>query len=395
MMTQPHKLTFSPRLKTGLGICALIGLVSLLAGLWIDQARLWHGFLASSLFVLFLGLGGAFFTAVQHVAKAGWSVNIRRIMEGFSASLPVCCVLAGAVFLFSGDSLYPWFDKALVAKDHLLQAKSAYLNRPFLFIRTALFFGIWIFFSRKLISFSLQQDKTGAVSLTQKSLPWSVAFLALFTLSFSFFSFDSLMSLEPHWFSTVFGVYVFAGLFQSFISALILFVVYLRKTGALKPALVNENHLHDLGKFLLGCTVFWAYIAFSQYMLIWYANLPEETVYYYHRSHHDWRWVSLFLIVFKFIVPFLFLLPRWVKRNDKALAIGAGLILIAQYVDIYWMVYPQLDPERVRFGLIESGLLVGFVGIFLMSVFWFLSRHPLVPLKDPRAKESSSHVVTY
>ena len=396
MKNPPLKKNLLPaRLKTGLAVCVFIGIVSLSVGLLTDTRRLWHGFLVSSLFVLFLSLGGVFFTAVQHVSKAGWSVNIRRIMESFSIGVPICCVLMGMVFALSGDSLYPWFDKALVAKDHLLQAKSAYLNRPFLFIRTALFFGIWIFFSQKLISLSLKQDQTGDPALTQKSIPWSIAFLALFTLSFSFFSFDALMSLEPHWFSTVFGVYVFAGLFQSFISALILLVIYLRKTGALNPALANENHLHDLGKFLLGCTVFWAYIAFSQYMLIWYANLPEETIYYHHRSHNDWRWVSLFLIVFKFIVPFLFLLPRWVKRNDTALALASVLILTAQYVDIYWMVYPQLDHEHIRFGFIEIGLLAGAIGLFLMSVFWFLSRHPLIPLKDPRGKESSSHIVTY
>ena len=203
------------------------------------------------------------------------------------------------------------------------------------------------------------------------------------------------MSLEPYWFSTIFGVYTFAGLFQSFIAALILLIIYFRKTGVVGKKFVNENHLHDLGKFLLGCTIFWAYIAFSQFMLIWYANLPEEAVYYLIRSEQPWVWLSLSLIFFKFIVPFLFLLPRWVKRDESALIFVSVLVLTAQYADLYWMVYPQLDHEHIRFGLLELGLLLGFIGLFLYSLFHFFSRHPLIPVQDPRQKESSSHTVTY
>ena len=203
------------------------------------------------------------------------------------------------------------------------------------------------------------------------------------------------MSLEPHWFSTVFGVYSFAGLFQSFLACFILIIIYLRKKSYLKDTIVNANHLHDLGKFLFGFTIFWAYIAFSQYLLVWYANLPEEAVYYLHRSQNDWVWVSAALILFKFIVPFIYLLPRWAKRDESSLVVMSVLILIMQYIDIYWMVYPSYDVEHVHFGWIELGVLIGFIGLFLYPVVHFLSSHPIVPLKDPRAKESNSHVVTY
>ena len=388
------KFQFPDKLKTLFSVFILIGCITFLSGLLIHKERAWHAFLVSSLFVLFLSLGGVFFTAVQHASKAGWSVNIRRLMEGFGAYLPLAFLLSLAL-LFSGDSLYPWFNKELVASDHLLRHKSAYLNWPFFLIRLIVFFGLWIFFAKKLGFLSLKQDKTGEESVTNRSLSYSVAFLLLFTLSFSFFSFDVLMSMEPHWFSTIFGVYAFAGLFQSFIAALILLAIYFRKTGVLDKKIVNENHLHDLGKFLLGLTIFWAYIAFSQYMLVWYANLPEEAVYYLRRSGGDWKWLSIALIFFKFIIPFLFLLPRWVKRDEGSLIIISLLILIAQYADIYWMIYPQFDHQHIHFGLMEAGIFLGFIGLFLFSLLRFFSRHPLVPVQDPRQKESFSHVVTY
>lgn len=372
----------------------VIGFISSSLGLLFSPDRFWHAFLTASLFVLFLSLGGVFFTAIQHVTKAGWSVNIRRFMESFGSYLPIACVLA-LLLLFSGDALYIWFDKQVVLQDSHLAHKATYLNWGFFLIRLLVFFSIWIICSKKLQSLSLQQDRTGDVKLTHKSLVCSVIFLILFTLSFSFFSFDTLMGLEPYWFSTIFGIYNFAGLFQSFIAALILILIYFRSTGIIDKNTINENHFHDLGKFLFGMTIFWAYIAFSQYMLIWYANLPEETGYYLIRSSGDWKWVSISLIVFKFIVPFLFLLPRWVKRNEQALIVASVLILIMQYIDLYWMVYPHFDIKHIHFGMLELGVLFGCIGLFLYSVFAFLSKHPIVPVQDPRQEESYSHEVTY
>ena len=388
------RFPFSQSLKNLFLGLILVGFLSFAVGFFIDPKRLWYAFLTAQLYVLFISLGGLFFVAIQHVSKAGWSVNIRRIMEAFSFYIPIGLPLALAL-LFSGDYLYSWFNQETVAQDHLLQHKSSYLNIPFLAIRLLLFFGIWIFFAKKLVGFSLKQDQSGSAELTHKSLRYSVIFLILFALSFSFFSFDTLMSLEPHWFSTIFAVYSFAGAFKSFIAVLILLLIYLNHKGILTKDLVNENHWHDLGKFLLGLVIFWAYIAFSQYMLVWYANLPEEAIYYLHRSAGEWKWLSLSLIAFNFILPFVFLLPRWVKRDAKALVIVSVLVLIMQYVDIYWMTYPQLDHHHIIFGWMEIGLLMGFIGLFAFSLFHFLSKHPLVPLKSPWQKESLTHHVTY
>ena len=394
MQNPDIRFSFSTPLKNFCMALIVLGFVSLSGAFVVDAKRAWSAFLNAQLFVLFISLGSLFFIAIQHVTKAGWSVNVRRLMEAFPAYIIVAVPFA-LTLLFSGDHLYSWFNPETVAKDYLLQHKAPYLNIPFFLIRLLICFGIWIFFGWKLKSLSLKQDRTGDPQLSNKSIPYSVAFLILFALSFSFFSFDALMSLEPHWFSTIFAVYTFAGAFQSFIAVLILLIIYLRRQGVLDKKLVNENHLHDLGKFLLGLVIFWAYIAFSQYMLIWYANLPEGAIYYVHRSVGEWKWVSLALIVFRFILPFVFLLPRWVKRDEGCLVLASSLILITQYMDLYWMIYPQFDREQVVFGWIEIAPLIAFVGLFLYSLFYSLSKNPLLPLKDPRQKESASHIVTY
>ena len=281
-----------------------------------------------------------------------------------------------------------------VAEDELLLHKSAYLNVPFFAIRMVIFFGLWFWFREKLVGMSLLQDKTGDDQLSEKSVGWSIGFILTFALSFSLFAVDLIMSLQPHWFSTIFGVYCFAGLFQSTMAAVILIILYCRKQGLL-DGLVDENHLHDLGKFMFAFTVFWAYIAYSQYMLIWYANMPEETVFYIPRVSGTWTYMSASLLLFKFIVPFLVLLSRRAKRNSAVLISTAVLILVMQYVDLHWLVYPNLDDKNVLLGIPEVGVFCGFLGAFLFTTFRFLSQNAIVPVKDPRSHESLHHHVVY
>ena len=220
-----------------------------------------------------------------------------------------------------------------------------------------------------------------------------MAFILFFALSYSLFSVDLLMSLEPHWFSTIFGVYCFSGLFQSSLAFMILMCLFCQSKGWVTGLLTIE-HVHDLAKLLKGFTVFWAYIAFSQFMLIWYANLPEETIFFLHRSHDNWMNISLSLIIFKFIVPFACLLPRWAKRTPYHLVIVCSLILIMQYVDLYWIVYPNYK-ESPTFSWLEPGIFLGFLGLFLSSIAGFLNRNNLIPIKDPRLHESINHHVIY
>jgi hypothetical protein len=378
------------------GICAVLmflGLATFVFTLFKDKDRAWHAYLVGYFYVFVLAIGGLFFTAIHHMTKAGWSASVRRFSEAFASYLPVAFVGA-LILLIGGPSLYDWMDKTKIAADALLAHKAGYLNVTFFVIRLVLFFGLWLFFQAKLVGGSVAQDKSGDDNINHRAVGWSVAFMLVFALSFSLFSVDVIMSLQPDFYSTIFGVYTFAGLFQSTMALMILIIIGCMKKGLL-DGYVDENHLHDLGKFMFAFTIFWAYIAYSQYMLIWYANLAEETLFFVPRVTGSWTWVSVALLVFKFVVPFMALLPRWAKRNPTHLSAVAILILIMQFVDIYWLVYPNLNAEKVILGLPEILIFLGFFGSFLFVVYNFLSKHNIVPVKDGRIHESMHHHVVY
>lgn len=392
---QPQVAPYEPSqtIKTASFVCIGIGLLGLIVGFMHNPERLWTSYLTSFFFVSCLGLGGMFFTTIQHIASAGWSAGIRRLSEGMTAFLPVM-LIGSLVLIFGLKKLYPWADAEFVANNPLVATKTAYLNTGFLIARM-LVFGIGtIVFAKLIIGNSLKQDKTGDENLTRKNLGLSIAYILFFALSFTLFSMDLLMSLLPTWYSTIFGVYCFAGMFQSSLAFLMLMMIYFRRNGLIK-GYYTEEHMHDVGKFLKGFTVFWAYIAFSQFMLIWYANIPEETEYYLMRSQGGWMGISMSLLIFKFIVPFLALLPKAAKRNDKHLIAVCTLLLIMQYVDVYWMVYPNFFHNHVTFGFYEIAMLALFIGIFFFTLMKFFQKNSLVAIKDPRMHESLNHHVTY
>ncbi len=396
-VVNPGRFVATKGVKTLYTVCIFLGVLTLALGLigkgQGSSARIWHSYLTSYFYFTNFALGGLFWVAVNNVANAGWSVNVRRIAEALTAFLPMAA--AGAVVLLIGSKyLYVWLDHHHVAQDYLLQAKHAYLNQTFFMIRLAAFFAIWMFFAKKIVGNSLKQDVTGEDKFTLKNVPLSVIFILLFALSYSLFSVDLLMSLQPHWYSTIWGVYNFAGMFQSTMAVMILICLFCMKNGWVR-GLINENHIHDLAKYMKGFTIFYAYIGFSQFLLIWYANLPEETIFYLNRTQGGWMMMSFSLLIFKFAVPFLLLLPRWAKRTPSHLIMVSILILIMQYVDIHWMVYPNLDNSRVLFGWQEIGMFLGFLGLFVLSVTRFLEKNNLVPIKDPRIGESLVHEVTY
>lgn len=400
-MTQtPGVYTASMRTKTLAATAMFFGLIAFVAALYTDQVRGWHGFLVAFFYFTSLALGGLFFSAIQHATNAGWSVNIRRFAEAMSSFLPIAAI--GAIILLIGaKSLYVWLDPKELAENTLLQGKSSYLNFKFFAIRLVIFFGAWLLFRRSIIGHSLLQDKDGNENHTVRNAALSVAFLLVFALSYSLFSVDTLMSLQPEWYSTIWGVYCFAGLFQSSIATLIIISIAIMKKGLVR-GFVNENHLHDLGKFMKAFTVFYAYIGFSQFLLIWYANLPEETVFYLDRSKGAWMAVTFSLLIFKFIVPFLLMLPKAAKRTPAHLVLVACLILVMQYIDVHWMVYPNLVngdwakyEGRWILGWQEIGAFLMFGGAFVWSVTNFLSRNSLIPVKDPRISESTHHHVSY
>lgn len=383
----------SQRMKTIAVVLTALGLLGFVVGFIKNPERLWTSYLTAFFYVSCFALGGLFFAMIQHVVKAGWSSGIRRLAEGLTAFLPV--VLIGSLLLLLGvGKLYTWADAEFVASNYLVAKKVAYLNVPFLAIRLLIFGIAALVFAKLMVGNSLKQDQTGDHNLTVQNTKWGVMYAAIFAITFTLFSFDLLMSLLPTWFSTIFGIYTFSGLFQSTIALLILLMIYVKKKG-LVSGYFGVDHLHDMGKFLKGFTVFWAYIAFSQFMLIWYANIPEETEFYLMRAQGGWMTISMSLLVLKFIVPFLALLPRGAKRNEGHLTLVCILILVMQYVDIYWLVYPNFYQNQVTFGFYEVALLAGFVGLFMLMVMKFFQKHSLVAVRDPRLHESIHHHVTY
>lgn len=377
----------SPRMHFFYLGLVVIGVIAFLGGLGVDAGRAWHNYLLNYFFWFSLSLSGLFFIALSYVTTSVWATPLKRVPEALTGFLPVALVLLLILF-FGSHHLYEWTHHDVVAADPLLKGKRGYLNIPFFIIRNLLCYGLWLGVGFYLIRNSLTQDRTGAVELTFQNKKISAPFLVLFGITFTVASFDLLMSLEPHWFSTIFGVYCFAGLFESGMAITILFVLALRRQGALKEV-INENHLHDLGKLMFAFCVFWAYIAFSQYMLIWYGNLPEETPFMIRRTEGTWTPIALALLFGKFIIPFFLLISRWAKRNPIYLGLVAIWVLVFQYLDIYWIVFPMVGAPH--FGWMELGILLGFLGLFVLSVTWFLQRIPMVARRDPWLEEGLSY----
>lgn len=384
---KPAPFVLSPKMHFLFLGLVVLGVVTFVLALKGDAGRAWHGLLVNHFFWLILSLSGLFFIALQYLVSAMWSSPLKRIPESFIAYLPVALVIT-LVLLAGSHDLFEWTHHHLLEQDPILRGKAAYLNMPFFVIRNVVIFLFWIGAGIWLVRNSLKQDRVGGIELTKLNKKISAPFIVLFGFTFTVVTFDWLMSLEPHWFSTIFGVYCFAGLFQSGMALMILFTLQLRKQGVLK-GLVNENHLHDLGKLMFAFTVFWAYIAFSQYMLIWYANLPEETPWMIRRTEGAWTCVALALLFGKFIVPFFMILSRPAKRHAGFLAFVAVWVLASEWLDIYWIVYPMLG--KPVFGWQEIGMFLGFMGLFLLSVTWVLQRIPPVALKDPRLLEGVNH----
>jgi len=370
--------------KKWTGILGTIGLFGLIAsgiGLGTDRAQFFHSYLTSYMFCLSLTLGCLFFTVLQHLVGAHWSIVVRRIAEVVMSNVGLMVILFVPVALGLHD-LYHWTHHDAVAHDRLLQQKEPYLNTTFFFIRIAVYFLVWFGVSRFFFQRSVQVDETQDVGLIQSMRRFSAPSILLFALTQTFASFDLLMSLDPHWFSTIFGVYFFAGSVVSAFSLIALIALLLRSSGKLVNEITPE-HYHDLGKLMFAFTVFWTYIAFSQYFLIWYGNIPEETIFYLNRWEGGWRTVSLFLAIGHFIVPFVILMSRHAKRKLALLGFMACWIVFMQYVDMYWLVLPNLHKQSVGFHWLDVATWMGVTGIWGAVIVRRLGQQALIPAQDP------------
>jgi hypothetical protein len=351
-----------------------------------DPEQLAFSWLVAFLFFLSLALGALFFVLAQFVSRAGWSIAVRRVAELTMGTLPLFLLLFIPLLLWM-EELFPWSREGAAEADHLLAVKEPYLNVPFFLVRAGVYFFAWLLLSRYYLRQSVRQDHSGERQITRRLNLWSGLGLIVFALTTTFASFDWIMSLDPHWYSTIFGVYFFSGSLVGFFALLVVMMVALGGDGPLR-GIVTLEHFHDVGKFLFAFAVFWSYIAFSQFFLIWYGNIPEETAWFIERSHGSWLTVTGLLAVGHFGVPFFFLLSRWVKRRSGLLMVGALWMLFMHLVDLHWLIMPTHHHDGLHLTLLDLTTLLAVGGLFVAVLGWLASRHALVPVSDPRLAES-------
>ena len=409
--------------KAQLGLIA-VGAV-LIAAAWATGEHFYASYLVGYMGVLGICLGALFFTMVQHITRAGWSVTVRRLAENTAGTLPFMLLLFVPVLVGFHDLYHHWVDAVIEPGkpnyDAVVAGKSGYLNQTFFFIRVLIYFGAWIGLAWFFRSNSIKQDETGDPAISLKLSRVAAPGLLLFALSLTFAAFDWIMSIDPHWFSTIFGVTYFAGGFMAFLAFVTLMAKWLTKQGYLQNA-VTVEHYHDLGKLMFAFMVFWTYTNFSQYMLIWYANLPEETSWFADRAAGGWGAVGTILVFGHFFIPFVFLMSRHVKRHPVALPAAAIFLLVIHCFDMQFLILPSATshghaegaahaPEHVgehaaaaegfvakfshQFGeylhnmaWADFGCFVGLAAIIAGLTLLNVRRTNLMPLRDPRLSES-------
>lgn len=384
------------RLSAGLGVIfiALTVVGGMTAGGQAPSVALhaYHvGFLAS----LGLALGSLGFVMIFHQTNAGWVASIRRQFENVMSLIWVPAILCGGLVIMQWAMwkkvyLFPWMDPEHTAGDVIYQHKSAFLNIPFFGIRALVYFAIWGLLSFLLYNYSVRQDHDGDRWHTAAARKLSAIGLPLFAFTTAFAGFDWLMSLDYHWFSTMFGVWFFAGNAVSTMALVTLVLIMLRFNGRMHGAF-NEDHLHDMGKLLFAFVVFWAYISFSQYFLIWYADLPEETGFFIGRKVESFGILSWVIPICHFIVPFLWLLPRPGRRSMLHVGVACVWILVMHLVDLYFVVRPEAGAFNREIVWIDIVGVLGPVLLFIGAVARQVGRGPLIPLKDPRLHEALEH----
>lgn len=374
-----------PRALFGVGVA---GLIASGVGYFFNADQFFFSYLVSFTFFTGIGLAALLMVMLHHITRSDWGVVVRRISETFSSNLAVWGIFIIPVLL-GIHNLYHWSHEDAVMADKILKGKAAYLNTPFFIARQVLYFAIWGFLGYKLHKASVDMDKTSDWGITTYMRKLSAPGILLFALSVAFAGFDWLMSLDPHWFSTMFGVYFFAISFQSFWPVMILLVFFLQGQGLLKNT-IGKAHIYDLGAWFFAFTVFYAYIAFSQFLLIYYANLPEETLWYYHRLEGSWKYIAYSLLVFRFAVPFLVLMNREAKHNRKVLGAVSILVLVIHFAEIYWIAMPVLFKHGIHFSWMDITSFIGLGGIFFGLFFNRFKKHKMVPVNDPKLDECLS-----
>jgi hypothetical protein len=363
-------------------IIGVLGIVLCAIGFLVDSRQFFYSYLAAYTFWLTIVVSGLFFVMLQHLVNAVWSIVVRRLAESLMMAIPLMAILFIPV-IFGIHDLYLWSHPDVVATDKILQGKSGFLNIGFFIVRSVVYFAVWFLLAWSVYKASIAQDSGFDEKRVARVRRISAIGVILFAFTVTYAAFDWIMSLDPHWYSTIFGVYVFAGGLLAVIAFMSLAFIYLRKQGILKDEVTME-HYHDLGKLLFAFMVFWAYIAFSQYLLIWYADIPEEIIWYQHRWVGSWKIFSLLIPIGHFGIPFVIMITRGAKRSLKMMTVMSLWLLAMHWVDVYWLVLPNLSHENMQLSWMDAASLLAVTGL-VISMFWrTFTSNAVLPVTDPR-----------
>ena len=373
-------------------VAGVLGLLLVVVAFLTDREQLLRSYLFAYLYWTGMAVGCLAILLLHHVVGGKWGMLLRRMCEAGSRTLPFMGLLLIPVLL-GMSTLYVWA-RPEAAHDANIQSKSAYLNVPFFVGRAVIYFGVWFFYSRILSKWSLEQDRTGDERLIDKMRSVSAPGLAVFTLTATFAFIDWIMSLEPHWFSTIYGAMFLIGETLESFAFLIALLIILSGKSAIKDYLTTQ-HLHDLGNVMFAFMVLWAYLSFSQFIIIWSGNLPEEIPWYISRLYGGWGWVALTLVIFHFALPFVVLLMRDVKRRADRLFRVCLLLIVVRLVDVYWITEPAFFGQRLRIHWMDFVAVLAVGGLWLAMFFFQLKSRPLLPLRDPRLPGAPRETVAY
>jgi hypothetical protein len=364
-----------------------IGIVTFIAGFILSPDRTWANYLLNNFYFISLAIGAAFFISLQYISQSGWSAAFKRIPEAMTAYIPFAAVFF-ILLIFGVHHLYEWSHVEAVEKDHLIAHKSPYLNTTFFFIRIIVFFAVWIYLTKLMRRISLKEDAEGGMAAFYRSEHLSRIFIFVVAITFSLFAIDMLLSLEVHWYSTIYAAKMFVSAFLHGSAVIALIVIVLNRFGYLK--LLNRSHLHDFTRYIFMLSIVWGYFTFAQFMLIWYGNIPEETIFYVRRSEGVYEILFYVSVILNWLFPFLFLMPRKSSRSKMVMTPVIILLIAGQYVELYYEIWP-IAVGQATFGLIEIGSYLGYAGLFIWVVTTWLAKANLVPVNHPYLEESLTH----
>lgn len=384
-----NKFTVSKNLRTGSIALIAIGVIVIVYSFMVNPQRAWANLLLNNYYFLSLSIGASFFFAIQYITQSGWSSLFKRIPEAMFSFVPYSGIIMLLLY-FGMHDLYHWTHADAIETDALVQHKLPYLNIPFFFIRLIVVFIVWTVMLQIIRRTSLSEDKFGGRQYFEKSELLSKIHIFLLAVTFSFATFDWIMSIDVHWFSTIFALKNFVSAFFHGTVVILLIVIILYQNGHFKE--LNKSHLLDFSRYIFILSIIWGYFTFSQFMLIWYGNIPEETEYFAHRWEHGFEIIFYGNFVINWFIPFVLLLSQAVNKNIQILKVLCILLIVGQYIDLYDQIFPGVIGHAV-FGITEIGFFLGFAGLFTFLTTKALSAAPLIPSNHPYLEESLHHHV--